>query len=87
MRIVAVALLAVIALTVIGCQPPEGMAGVTQEQFDELKATVDGLQTDVGNLQTAIDSLTTIYNGHIEKYHRGGAVAPKPPTKPPVIQK
>lgn len=77
MRNIALALIAVVALMVIGCQPPEGMAGVTTEQFNELKTQVENLQTDVMNLHMALDSLTTLYNGHIEKYHKGGKVAPK----------
>lgn len=85
MRKVAILLVAGIVLMVIGCQPPEGLGGVTQEQFDELKTQIETLQTDISNLQTSLDSLTTLYNGHIEKYHKGGKTAPKPPepTKPP----
>jgi outer membrane murein-binding lipoprotein Lpp len=88
MRTIAIALAAVVALMIIGCQPPEGMGGVTQEQFDQLKAQVETLQTDVGNLQTALDSLTTVYNEHIDKFHKkGGTKAPKPPApqKPPQV--
>jgi len=89
MRTIALALLAVVALTVIGCQPPEGMTGPTQEQFDALKAQVDALQTDLGNMQMAYDSLTTVYNEHIEKFHKsGGTKAPTPPapSKPPKVK-
>jgi len=65
MRTIAIMLVAAIALVVIGCQPPEGMGGVSQEQFDTLKAQVETLQTD--------------YNDHIEKFHKkGGTTAPKP---------
>ena len=79
MRTIAIMLVAAIALVVIGCQPPEGMGGVSQEQFETLKAQVETLQTDLGNLQTALDSLTTLYNDHIEKFHKkGGTTAPKP---------
>lgn len=85
MRKLALLLVAAVVLTVIGCQPPEGMAGVTQEQFDELKAQVDALTTDAMNLQTSLDSLTMLYNAHIEKYHKGGTTATPPPatTTPP----
>ena len=80
MRTIALALLAVVALTVIGCQPPEGM-GPTQEQFDALKAKVDALEMDVVNLKTAVDSLTTVYNDHIDKFHKAGG------TKAPTVKK
>lgn len=85
MRNLGILLIAVIALMVIGCQPPEGMGGVTQEQFDELKTNVELLKGDVENLYMALDSLTTHYNMHMEKYHKGGATAPTPPapSKPP----
>ena len=89
MRTIALALIAVVALMVIGCQPPEGMGGVTQEQFDGLKTQVDALQTDVVNLQASLDSLTTFYNEHIDKFHKsGGTKAPKPPapSKPPKVK-
>ena len=86
MRNIALILLAVVALTVIGCQPPEGMGGVTQEQFDALKTQVDNLQTDVGNLQVSLDSLTVLYNAHVDKYHKGSAVAPKPPTPKKIVK-
>jgi outer membrane murein-binding lipoprotein Lpp len=79
---IALLLVAVVGLTVIGCQPPEGMTtGVTQEQFDELKAQVDALNTDVMNLHTALDSLTAAYNAHIEKYHKGSKTVTQPPAK------
>ncbi|MBN2620406.1 hypothetical protein JXB22_04875 [candidate division WOR-3 bacterium] len=88
MRTIALALLAVVALTVIGCQPPEGMTGPTQEQFDALKAQVDGLQTDLATMQAAMDSMTVVYNEHIDKFHKsGGSKAPVVKPKPPVIQK
>lgn len=88
MRKLALMLVAVVVLSVIGCQPPEGMAGVTQEQFDELKMQVDALTTDAMNLQMALDSLTMLYNEHIEKYHKGSATATPPPatTKPPKVK-
>ena len=82
---VATMLIAVACLMVVSCQPPEGMF-VTSEQFESLKTEIQTLQTDVGNLQTALDSLTVYYNAHIEKHHKGGVVAPKPPgrtVKPP----
>jgi len=85
MNKLATLLIAVIALTVIGCQPPEGAGGVTAAAVDSLKTEIQTLQTDLGNVQVALDSLTTLYNAHVEKYHKGGKVAPKPPTpeKPP----
>lgn len=83
MRNLGILLIAVIAFMVIGCQPPEGVGGVTREQFDELKANVETLKADIGNLHMALDSLTTIYNAHIEKWHKGGKVAPAPPTTTP----
>jgi hypothetical protein len=86
MRKITIALIALVALTVIGCQPPEGMGGVTTEQLEgvktELMNEIEGLKTDFANLHTALDSLTTIYNGHVEKFHKGGMVAPKPQPKP-----
>jgi hypothetical protein len=78
-------LLAIVAcLTIIGCQPPEGAAGVTKEQFDALKTQVETLQTDVANMQAAMDSFVEQYNMHIEKYHKGGTAVTKPaaPQKP-----
>ena len=88
MRKITIALIAVVALMVIGCQPPEGMGGVTTEQFEGLKTEIQTLKTDLANTQAALDSLTTIYNAHVEKFHKGGTTAPKPPTptrevKPP----
>lgn len=91
MRKITIALITFVALMVIGCQPPEGMGGVTTEQLEgvktELMTEIETLKTDIANLHTALDSLTTIYNGHIEKFHKGGVVAPKPPpgrtVKPP----
>jgi hypothetical protein len=82
-------LLALVAcLTIIGCQPPEGMAGPTKEEFDALKMQVETLQTDVAAMNTAMDSLTVLYNAHITKYHKGSATATPPPatTKPPKVK-
>ncbi len=87
MKKIAILLVTVIALTVIGCQPPAGAGFATQEQLDAVKAELQAVKTDLGNAQMAIDSLTAIYNAHVDKYHKGGAVAPKPPkppTPPPV---
>lgn len=73
-------LLAIVAcLTIVGCQPPEGMAGVSKEDFDEMGKQVEMLEADVANLQAAIESLTESYNAHIEKFHKGGTPAPMPP--------
>jgi peptidoglycan hydrolase CwlO-like protein len=76
---IATLLTIVACLTIIGCQPPEGMAGVTKEEFDALKTQVETLQTDIANLQASIESLTESYNAHIEKHHKGGTTAPMPP--------
>jgi vacuolar-type H+-ATPase subunit I/STV1 len=84
MRTIAIALIAVIGLMVIGCQPPEGM--VTSDQIDELKTEIQTLKTEIENLHTTLEEFTTIYNDHIEKYHKGGKPAPKPSgrtVKPP----
>ena len=84
MRKIGIMLIALVALMVIGCQPPEGMGGVTQEQFDELKAQVEMMKTDMAYMQTAMDSLVASYNTHIEKFHKGGTTVPTPPkTSPP----
>ena len=73
-------LLAIVAcLTIVGCQPPEGMAGVSKEDFDALKTEVEMLKADVANLQAAMETLTESYNMHIEKFHKGGQPAPMPP--------
>jgi hypothetical protein len=87
MRNLGILLIAVIALMVIGCQPPEGMGGVTQEQFDELKGHVEMLKADVENLHMALDSLTTHYNMHVEKYHKGAKTAPPTPAPSPPPRK
>jgi uncharacterized protein YcfL len=82
MRKLTIALITLVALMVIGCQPPEGMGGVTTDQLEgvktELMNEITTLKTDIVNLHAALDSLTTIYNGHIEKFHKGGKIAPKP---------
>ncbi len=84
MRKIGIALIALVALMVIGCQPPEGMGGVTQEQFDELKAQVEMMKTDMEYMHTTMDSLVQSYNTHIEKFHKGGTtVTPPEPTPPP----
>ncbi len=84
MRKMAIMLIAVVALMVIGCQPPEGMGGVTTEQFEALKTQVETLEANVEALHASLDSLTTLYNEHITKYHKGKGTAPKPPApKPP----
>jgi vacuolar-type H+-ATPase subunit I/STV1 len=87
MRTIAIALIAVIGLMVIGCQPPEGM--VTSDQIDELKTEIQTLKTEIENLHTTLEEFTTVYNEHIEKYHKGGKPAPKPQPKPepPPVQK
>jgi ABC-type transporter MlaC component len=84
MRKIGIMLIALVAFMVIGCQPPEGMGGVSQEQFDELKAQVEMMKTDMEYMQTAMDSLMAAYNTHIEKFHKGGTIVKPPePTPPP----
>jgi hypothetical protein len=78
---IATLLTIVACLTIIGCQPPEGMAGVTKEEFDALKMQVETLQTDVANMQDAMDSFIEQYNMHIEKHHKGGTIVPKTATQ------
>ncbi len=89
MRKIGILLIAIVALMVIGCQPPEGMGGVTAEQFDELKTNIESLKTDMTMLRMAVDSLTEHYNMHVEKFHKGGTKAPTPKKKeaPPPVQK
>ena len=83
---VATLLVIAVCLMVVGCQPPEGMAGVSQEDFDAMKTQVEALQADVANLMEANESLTDHYNEHVEKFHKGGTTAPKTtPTKPPQV--
>ncbi|OPX17538.1 hypothetical protein BXT86_05935 [candidate division WOR-3 bacterium 4484_100] len=79
MKKIAALLVIVFALTIVGCQPPEQAGGVTQAQLDSLKTQIQSLQSQVDNIQTALDSLTTLYNAHIDKFHkRGGTKAPAP---------
>ena len=82
MRKMALLLVAVIALMVIGCQPPEGMTGgVSQEAFDELKMQVETMQTDLDNVHTALNQLIEDYNALKAKVDKGSAPVPKPPAK------
>lgn len=83
MRKIGIMLIALVAFMVIGCQPPEGMGGVTQEQFDSLKAQVDMMKADMDYMHTAMDSLINSYNTHIEKFHKGGTTVTPPPASPP----
>ena len=88
MRKMAILLIAVVALMVIGCQPPEGFGGVSQEQFDELKAQVETLETDFENVHAALDQLIEDYNELKQKVDKGSKPVPKPPApkrkvKPP----
>jgi hypothetical protein len=83
MRKIGIALIALVALMVIGCQPPEGMGGVSQEQFDELKAHVEEMKTDMEYMHTTMDSLMAAYNTHIEKFHKGGTTVTPPEASPP----
>jgi len=89
MRKMAILLIAVVALMVIGCQPPEGFGGVSQEQFDELKAQVETLETDFENVHAALDQLIEDYNELKQKVDKGSKPVPKPPAKekPAPIQK
>jgi hypothetical protein len=78
-------LLAIVAcLTIIGCQPPEGMAGVSKEDYDALVKRVEMLEADVTAMQEAMDGFIEQYNMHLEKYHTGGTAVPIPekPSKP-----
>jgi hypothetical protein len=86
---IATLLVIVACLTVIGCQPPEGMAGPTKEEFDALKMQVETLQTDVADMQATLDAFSESYNMHLEKYHKAAPVAPKTPPKekPAPVQK
>lgn len=83
MRKIGIMLIALVAFMVIGCQPPEGMGGVTQEQFDELTAQVEMMKADMEYMQTAMDSLIGSYNTHIEKFHKGGTTVKPPESTPP----
>jgi hypothetical protein len=76
---IATLLTIVACLTIIGCQPPEGMAGVTKEEYDALKTKVEMLEADVATMQEAMDGFIEQYNMHIEKHHKGGTTVPKPP--------
>ena len=72
-------LLGIVAcLTIIGCQPPEGMAGVSKEDFDALMTKVETLEADVASMHESMEALVEQYNAHIEKYHKGGTTAPVP---------
>jgi hypothetical protein len=82
MRKMALLLVAVVALMVIGCQPPEGMTGgVSQEAFDALKMQVETMQTDLDNVHTALSQLIEDYNALKAKVDKGSAPVPKPPAK------
>jgi outer membrane murein-binding lipoprotein Lpp len=83
MRKMALLLVAVIALMVVGCQPPEGMTGgVSQEAFDTLKMQVETMQTDLDNVHAALDQLIEDYNALKAKVDKGAAPVPKPPAPP-----
>ena len=86
MRKIAIALVTVAVLMIVGCQPPEGMIGVTPEQLEEVKTEIQALRTEIADLQAALEEFTEVYNEHVEKYHKGGTHAPAPP-KPPPVQK
>ena len=82
MRKMALLLIAVVALMVIGCQPPEGLTGgVSQEAFDELKTQVETLQTDLDNVHASLDQLIEDYNALKAKVDKGSKPVPKPPAK------
>lgn len=83
-------LLALVAcLTVIGCQPPEGMAGPTKEEFDALKMQVETMKTDLDNATMALETMQADYAAHMEKYHKVTVKTTRPaePTKPAPVQK
>ena len=81
---IATLLTIVACLTIIGCQPPEGMAGVSKEEYDTLMKKVEMLEADVVSMQEAMDGFIEQYNMHIEKHHKGGTTVTKPaaPEKP-----
>lgn len=87
MRKIAIALVAIVAFMVISCQIPEGMGGVTTEQFEELKTEIQSYKSEISNMHAAMEEFTEVYNEHVEKYHKGGTMAPKPPKPPAPIQK
>jgi hypothetical protein len=69
----------VACLTVIGCQPPEGMAGPTKEEFDALKMQVETMKTDLDNATMALETLQTDFSAHMQKYHKVTVKTTKPP--------
>ena len=78
------ALISIVAcLAVISCQPPEGMAGVTKEEYDALMKKVEMLEGDMATMQEAMDGFIEQYNMHIEKHHKGGTTVPKPAAPKP----
>ena len=76
---IATLLTIVACLMIIGCQPPEGMAGVSKEDYDALMKKVEMLEADVAGMQEAMDGFIEQYNMHIEKHHKGGTTVPMPP--------
>lgn len=86
---IATLLAIVVCVTVIGCQPPEGLAGPTKEEYDALKTQVETMQTDLDNAQMALEALTDDFNAHMEKYHKVTTkTTPTTPPKTPVpVQK
>ena len=76
---VATMLIILSCIMIIGCQPPEGMGGVTTAQVDSLKAEIQTMKTDHVTLQTALDDMTKMYNEHMEKFHKGGKTIKTPP--------
>lgn len=86
---IATLLAVAVCLTVIGCQPPEGMAAPTKEEFDALKLQAETMKTELDNAKLALETLTADFNAHLEKYHKVAIKTPKPPepTAPVPVQK
>ncbi len=77
MKKLATLLIIAIALTVIGCQPPQQQNVVTTEQLDAVKQELSTLKSDFATLKADFDSLKANYTAHLDKYHKA---MPKPPS-------
>ncbi len=85
---IATLLVVAACLTVIGCQPPEGMAGPTKEEYDALKLQVETMKTDLDDAKMALETLTADFTAHLEKYHKVTVKTTKPEAEKPVpVQK
>jgi len=76
---IATLLTIVACIMIIGCQPPEGMAGVSKEEYDALMKKVEMLEADMTAMQESMDGFIEQYNMHIEKHHKGGTTVPMAP--------